>query len=569
VIVGQPAVFSVVAGGLGRLSYQWQRNGVPITGANRPNYTTAATTMADGGAQFSVIVSNGPGSARSDVATLTVVAASPDVLTIHNDNLRTGQTLTETTLTSGNVTPVTFGKLAFYSTSGPIDGQPLYVSKVAVPNNGTHNLLIVASEGGTVYAFDADSGAIVWQTSTLGTDETPSDDPGCAPCAMIGVNPTPVIDRAIGGQGAVYVVADSKDNSGNYHQRLHALELTTGNELFRGPVEVQATYPGTGDNSDGTNVIFDPKMYRERAGLLLLNGIVYTTWSSHWDVRPYTGWIIAYNASTLAQTSVLNVTPNGSAGAIWMSGAGPAADSFGNIYIAEANGDFFPEHGNYGNAFLKLSTSGGLAVADYFQLENYAAENVADFDFGSGGAMALPDLNDGSGRTLHLAVGAGKDGNLYLVNRDSMGKLSANDADVYQRLVAALPNGVWGMPAYFKNTLYYASIKSPIRAFTFSRGKLSRGSVAQTSTSFTYPGAAMSISANGTSNGILWAAQTNTQAGSLHAYDATTLKELYNSDQMGTRDQFLWGAKFIPPTIANGKVYVASYAGVVVFGLLQ
>ena len=577
VIAGQTATFSVAASGHGELKYRWERGGTAIAGANRASYTTNATSMADGGAQFNVVVSNGAGSAKSSAATLTV-APTTDVLTSHNDNARTGQNLTEAILTTSNVNATTFGKIASYAMDGVVDAEPLYVSNVTIPNQGTHHLLIVATENGSVYALDADSGGTMWRVTTLGTGESPSDDPGCPPCGQIGVNATPAIDRTMDGHGAVYVVAASKDGSGNYHQRLHALDLTTGSELFGGPVEIHATYPGTGDNSDGTNVIFDPRQYRERAALLLLNGVIYTTWASHWDVRPYTGWIIAYSASTLAQTSVLNVTPNGSDGAIWMSGAGPAADSAGNIYFADANGDFdatlnssgFPANGDFGNSFLKLSTGGGgLAVADYFVMENYAEENIGDVDFGSGGAMVLPDLSDGAGHTLHLAVGAGKDSNLYVVNRDAMGKLSANDINVYQKLVGVLPGGVWAMPAYFKNTVYYASVASPLQAFTFSNGKLSGSATAQSANSFAYPGATPSVSANGPSNGIVWAVQGGTQAGTLHAYDAISLKELYNSDQMGSRDQFAWGSKFVPPTIVNGKVYVGTVTGVVVFGLLQ
>jgi hypothetical protein len=575
-IAGQTATFSVVAGGPGALRYRWEKGGTPITGATGATYTTDATTMADSGTQFSVVVTNGVGSMTSNTATLTV-AATTDVLTSHNDNGRTGQNLTEAILTTSSVNPATFGKVAFYAADGLVDAEPLYASNVAIPNKGTHHLLIVATENGSVYALDADSGATMWQVSTLGTGELTSDDPGCAVCPQIGVNATPVIDRAIGGHGGVYVVAASQDSLGNYHQRLHALDLTTGSELFGGPVEIRATYPGTGDNSDGTNVIFDPRQYRERAALLLLNGVIYTAWASHWDNRPYTGWIIAYDASTLAQTAVLNVTPNGSEGAIWMSGAGLAADSGGNIYFADANGDFdetlnssgFPARGDYGNAFLKLSTSGGLAVADYFEMDNYSEENIGDVDFGSGGAMVLPDLSDGSGHTLHLAVGAGKDANLYVVNRDAMGKLSANDANVYQRLVGALPGGVWGMPAYFKNMVYYAPRSSQLQTFTFSNGKLSNNSTAQSANTFVYPGATPSVSANGTSNGIVWAVQASTQAATLYAYDANNLNEIYNSGQMGSRDQFAWGSKFVPPTIANGKVFVATATGVVVFGPLR
>jgi len=371
-------------------------------------------------------------------------------------------------------------------------------------------------------------------------------------------------------------VAMSKDGAGNYHQRLHALDLALGTEMFSGPAEIQATYPGTGDNSNGTDVVFDPGQYKERSALLLLNGVIYTGWASHCDYRPYTGWIMGYSESTLAQTSVLNVTPNGSEGAIWMAGAGLAADNSGNIYFLDANGDFdtnlnsggFPSDGDYGNAFMKLSTSGGLAVADYFEMDNEASENGSDTDLGSGGTIVLPDLNDGSGNTMHLAVGAGKDSTLYLVNRESMGKFSSNNTALYQQLTGALPGGVYSMPAYFNNTVYYGSWGSPIQAFTITNAKLSTSETAQTPTSFGYPGATPSISANGTSNGIVWAVENNTPA-VLHAYNAANLNELYNSNQAANgRDQFGAGNKYITPTIANGKVFVGTTNGVAVFGLL-
>jgi hypothetical protein len=368
----------------------------------------------------------------------------------------------------------------------------------------------------------------------------------------------------------------SKDASGNYHQRVHALDLTLGTELFGGPVDVQAKYPGTGDNSDGTNVSFDARQYAERAGLLLMNGILYTAWTSHCDIRPYTGWIIAYNAATLGQTAVLNVTPNGNEGSIWMAGAGLAADSSGNIYFLDANGVFdsslnssgFPSNGDYGNAFMKLSTSAGLAVADYFEMDNQSSENGSDTDLGSGGALVLPDLNDGAGHTMHLAIGAGKDSNLYVVNRDSMGKFNASNNNIYQELGGALPGGVWAMPAYFNNTVYYGSVGSPIQAFAITNAKLSTSATAHTANSFGYPGATPGISANGTSNGILWAVENSSPA-VLHAFDASTLNELYNSNQAaGGRDHFGNGNKFITPTIANGKVFVGTPNGVAVFGLL-
>jgi hypothetical protein len=581
VTAGQTASFSVMAVGVAPLTYQWQKGTTAISGATSASYTTPPTTTADNGSQYRAVVSNANGNATSNAATLTVSTGTApttiDVLTQHNDVGRTGQNLNETTLTTSNVTSAKFGKLGFYSADGLVDAQPLYASKVAVPSNGTHNILIIATEHDSVYAFDADSGTTIWQVTTLQSGETTSDDRGCSQVTPeIGITSTPVIDRTRSPNGAVYLVAMSKDASGNYHQRVHALDLALGTELFGGPVEVQSTYPGTGDNSNGTSVVFDPGQYKERAALLLLNGVIYTGWASHCDDRPYTGWIIGYSESTLAQTSVLNVTPNGNEGAIWMAGAGLAADSSGNIYFLDANGDFdtnlnasgFPVDGDYGNAFMKLSTSSGLAVADYFEMDNEASENGSDTDLGSGGMIALPDLNDGSGHTWHLAVGAGKDSNLYLVNRDSMGKFSSNNSNIYQELAGALPGGVWAMPAYFNNTIYYGSVGSPIQAFTITNAMLSTSATSQTANSFGYPGTTPSVSANGTSNGIVWAIENNSPA-VLHAYSAANLNEIYNSNQAsGNRDQFGSGNKFMVPTIVNGKVFVGTPNSVAVFGLL-
>jgi hypothetical protein len=578
VIAGQTATFSVTAAGTAPLSYQWQSGAAAIKGATSASYTTAATTTSNSGSQYSVVVSNSLGTVTSNSATLTVNPATTttDVLTYHNDVARTGQNLNEAILTTSNVASATFGKLGFYPVDGLVDGQPLYASNVAVPGNGTHNILIAVTEHDSVYGFDADSGATIWHVSTLKSGETTSDDRNCGQVTPeIGVTSTPVIDRNRGPNGAVYVVAMSKNGS-TYHQRLHALDLALGTELFGGPVDIQATYPGTGDNTNGTSVVFDPGQYEERAGLLLLNGVIYTGWASHCDIRPYTGWIIGYSESTLAQTSVLNVTPNGNEGAIWMAGAGLAADTSGNIYFLDANGEFdttlnasgFPANGDYGNAFMKLSTLGGLAVADYFEMDNGVEESNEDADLGSGGTIVLPDLTDGSGNTWHLAVGAGKDSNLYLVNRDSMGKFSASNNNIYQELSGALPGGVWAMPAYFNHTVYYGSVGSPVQAFTLTNAKLSTTATARTANSFGYPGATPSVSANGTSNGIVWAVE-NTSPAVLHAYNATNLNEIYNSNQAsGGRDQFGPGNKYITPMIVNGKVFVGTQSGVAVFGLL-
>ena len=252
-----------------------------------------------------------------------------DVLTYHNNNARTGLYSKETILTTSNVNSASFGKLFTLPADGLVDAEPLYLSAVSI-GGVTHNVVIVASEHGTVYAYDADTGANLWHITTLKSGETTSDNRGCGQVSPeIGVTSTPAILRPKTGNPVIYVVAMSKDTSGKYHQRLHALDATSGAELHSGPVDISATYPGTGDNSSGGKVIFDPAQYKERAGLLLIGNTLYLAWASHCDFRPYTGWIMGYNATTLAQTTVLNVTPNGNEGAIWNSGAGMAADGAG------------------------------------------------------------------------------------------------------------------------------------------------------------------------------------------------------------------------------------------------
>lgn len=506
-------------------------------------------------------------------------ANTGSVTTYHNDNARSGQNLNETILTTGNVNQSSFGKQFVISADGKVDAQPLYLPSISISGQ-THNLLFVVSEHGSVFAFDADTGTPIWQISTLLSGETTSDDHGCGQITPeIGVTSTPVIDPKAGAHGTIYVLAMSKDGSGNYHQRLHALDVTTGAEEFGGPQEIQASYPGTGDNSSGGKVIFDPGQQVDRPGLLLLNGVIYTSWGSHCDFRPYTGWIMGYDENTLAQVTVLNVTPNGNEGAFWMAGAGPAADSTGNIFALDANGVFdatlnaqgFPSQGDFGNAFLKISTvNNQLAVADYFEMSNQLSENDSDEDLGSGGALVLPDFTDSSGNTRHLAVGAGKDSNLYVVDRDSMGKFNPNTNNIYQEIQGALAGSVFSMPAYFNSTVYYGAVGDSIKAFAISTAQLGSSPSSQTGNQFEYPGATPSISANGTSNAILWAAE-NTDPAVLHAYDATNLaNELYNSNQAsGGRDQFGAGNKFITPTVINGKVYVGTTNGVGVFGLLQ
>lgn len=508
---------------------------------------------------------------------LRPLAAQPNVLTVHNDVARTGQNLDEATLTTSNVNSATFGKIFQATLDGLVDAQPLYVARVEIPSQGVHSVLIAATESDSLYALDADTGAELWKVSLLASGETPSDPVGCDQVTpQIGITSTPVISPSLLG-GAIFAVAMSKDSMGNYHQRLYKVELTTGKPIAS--VESAAQYPGTGDGSSGGYVVFNPKQYEERSGLLLLNGTVYLGWTSHCDHQPYTGWIMGYNAETLAQTTVIDVTPNGSEGSIWMAGGGMAADPSGYIYFLDANGTFdttlnsqgFPANGDYGNAFIKLSAAGRqLAVADYFAEDDTNCESTQDLDLGSGGVLVLPDMIDSSGRVRRLAIGAGKDANIYLVDRDNMGKFNPNsDNPIYQVLFGALPGGIWSMPAYYNGLVYFGEVGGPLQAFQFSEAKLLSTPVSATTTSFPYPGATPSISAKGAMNGILWAVE-NSSTAVLHAYSADNVaQELYNSSQAANgRDQFGAGNKFMAPTIANGRVYVGTPNGVAAFGLL-
>jgi outer membrane protein assembly factor BamB len=500
-----------------------------------------------------------------------------NVLTYHDDTMRTGLMQLETILTPTNVNSTNFGKVNFLTTDGKVDAEPLYVSNVTI-NSALHNVLYVVSEHDSIYAFDADTGTQLWTTTALLQGETTSDTHSCSQISPeIGITNTPVIDRNRNGNGVIYFVAMSKLGS-TYHQRLHALDLSTGAELFGGPVDIQAKYPGLGDNSQNGFVVFDPHQYAERAALLEVGSNIYLAFTSHCDQRPYTGWVMQYSAADLSQVSVLDVTPNGNEGAIWQTGDGIAADTDGFLYFLDGNGTFdttldangFPINGDYGNAFIKLSNSGPLAVADYFNTFNTVQESNADTDLGSGGAMVLPDLSVSANKKVHLVIGAGKDGNIYVADRNNMGKWNANNNNnLYQQLTGALPNGAWSMPAYFHNTVYFGGVSDHIKAYPIVSGKLATSPSSQTSKTFTYPGATPSISANFAQNGILWAVE-NTSPAVLHAYNASDLtQELYNSNQQGSRDQFGAGNKFITPMIANGKVYAGTPTGVAVFGLLQ
>jgi len=516
------------------------------------------------------------------IALTASVARATDITTFHNDNQRSGLNLQESILTTTNVNSTSFGKLFTDSLDGVVDAQPLYLSSVTIPGQGTHNVLYVVTENDSVYALDADVGTTLWHASVLRAGETPSDNRGCGQITpQIGITSTPVIDRSSGPDGTVYVVSMSKaSTSGTYYQRVHALDLTTGQEEFGGPVTVQASYPGTGDGSQGGNVVFAPAQYAERAGLLLVNGVIYTAWTSHCDARPYTGWLIGYSESTLAQAGVLDVTPNGNEGAIWQDGDGLAADHSGFIYFLDANGTFdttlstkgFPTTGDYGNAIVKVLPKGGrLGVVDYFNMYNTVSESDADEDLGSGGIMLLPAQKDSAGTSWNLAIGAGKDGNIYIVNRSSMGKFNPNgDSAIYQEIDGVLGGGMWASPAYWDGNVYYGPQGNNLLQFKFSDAKLSTSSIHQSATAFEYPGTTPSVSANGSQNAIVWAIE-HSNPSVLHAYVASNIgRELYNSNQAaGGRDHFGEASHFGTPMIVNGKAYVGTTSGVTAFGLLS
>jgi hypothetical protein len=504
-------------------------------------------------------------------------ARSQGIVTTYRNNLaRTGENLQETILTPSNVTPGQFGKLFAQPVDGQVYAQPLYVPGLLIPDKGMHNVVFVATSHDTVYAFDADSNsganaAPLWQahlTTTPG--ERPlnvSDVLGCTVMVPeIGITGTPVIDTAA---GILYVIAATVRDQSFVH-RLHALDIATGSERPGSPVVIDAFVPGTGDGFSRAGVPFHPYLQKNRAGLLLMNGVVYTAWTSHCDTGPYHGWIIGYDGKDLRQVAVFNSSPNGWQGSFWMGGAAPAADSSGNMYVVSGNGIFnADENGTeFGDSILKLSTSRGLAIADYFTPFNQLFLNRTDMDLGSGGVVLLPDTA-GSSDHRHLLISAGKEGRIYLLDRDRMGNFHIDGDRQIVQSVAGAVGPVYGSPAYFNNTVYFSASNDTLKAFSFAGGKLGTTPVSRSSRVFSYPGAIPTISANGTSNGIVWLVEGGA-GGTLHAYDATNVaRELYNSQMNADRDALGSSVRFIVPTVANGKVYVGTGNSVAVFGLLD
>lgn len=504
------------------------------------------------------------------------------VSTYHNDKQRTGQNLLETTLTPSNVNATQFGKLFSQPVDGFIYSQPLYVPNVSIGGT-THNVVYVTTMNDSVYAFDADSNSgsnanPLWKVSFLGSGITtvPTSAVNCTDLitTQIGIVGTPVIDTT---GGTLYVVARTEQN-GAYYQKLHALDITSGAEKFGGPVTITASVSGTGKGSAGGTITFNALIQNQRSALLYQNGQIYIAWGSHCDNGAYHGWLMAYDKKTLAQKAVWVTTPNGSEGAIWESGSGPAGDTANNIYFAVANGTFDVNTNgtDYGQALVKLAApkNSTFSVTDYFEPYDGTNLDSGDHDIGSGGFMLLP--KQAKAPVQNLAVQSDKVGNIYLVNVDNMGHYnSSNNNQIVQYLPSA-DLGMWSSPAWWNENVYIGASDDVIKLFALNSttGLLSTTPTSTTTHKFNYPGTTPSISANETKSAVLWALDNssykNTSGAVLYAYDATDLgTELYVSSTNSSRDNPGPAVKFQVPTVANGKVYVGTQTQLSVYGILS
>jgi hypothetical protein len=523
--------------------------------------------------------------ARADVA----------VLTQHNDLSRTGANLNETVLNTNNVNTNQFGLVFSCPVDDQIYAQPLIATQVNLGGKGTHNLVIVATVNDSVYAFDADNPSVsapYWQTSFLSANVVPptTSDLGAEGTfsGNVGIVGTPVIDPS---SGTLYVVARTKENGTSFFQRLHALDIATGAERAGSPVVISASVSGTNsfDGQSGT-VTFNSVQENQRAGLALVNGIVYICWGSQFDIEPYHGWVIGYNAQTLAQVAVFNTTPNGREGSVWMSGAAPSADSSGNLYLTIANGPTNntttpTTNGNLVESFVQLTPNGSaLSISSYFTAAEWQSLDVNDVDLGSSGLLLIPNTT--------LAFSGGKDGMAYLVNRNSMGGLNSTN-EVVQSFsilspISAGQGELHGTPVWWDGPAGSYAYVWPsydyLQQYQFnSNGVFTLPALAESPTpapATGQPGGILSLSANGSAagSGILWAshqltgdASTATEPGILHAYNAQNVsQELWNSQQLPARDAVGNFAKYVPPTVANGKVYLATFSNQLkVYGLLN
>src|SRR5215472_15041573 len=441
---------------------------------------------------------------------LSLLIAKPvlsQVTTSQYDNARTGATLSEKVLTPRNVNPEHFGKLGAFHVDGPVYAQPLYVPNVEIPGHGTHNILYIATEHDSVYAFDADDpgSQALWQVSFL--DKSRGSVPlseDMVQCPFIrpevGITSTPVIDIKT---GTLYVLARTAirhtvgDN--DYFQHLHALAITTGVEKFGGPKLISASVPGRGAGRSGRQVAFDSLHENPRAALTLANNSVYLTWASSCDVDPYHGWVMAYDPQTLGQKAVLNVTPDGSEGGIWASDAGLGADADGNVYVATGNGTFDAASGgrDYGDSLLKLALeNSSLVVTDFFTPFNQAQLSGADADLGSSGPLLLLDQ---PGPHRHLLLQPSKGGMIYVIDRDRMGQFHSQGDAVVGRIHMA--GGGYGAMAYWNGHVFFASSDDYLRDYSIENGHLKLKT--QASIKFENPGATPSVSADGSKNAIV------------------------------------------------------------------
>ncbi len=521
-----------------------------------------ATAVATG---TSTIQATYGSSSDSTVLTATAASSFAGVLTFHNDNMRTGANTRETILTPSNVNVTSFGKKKSYSVDGRIYAQPLYVPGISVLNQVTglaesHDVVFVATEHDSVYAFDGDGDAssYFWKKSLVpaGATTIPASNLGGSAIPIspeIGITGTPVIDAA---SGTLYVVAGSRDSTGVYRWMLHALSIHTGAEKFGGPVLVQSTG-------------FIAKWQLQRPALLLADGVVYFGFASEGDQSTWHGWVFAYDASTLLKVFAYNDTPGGNGGGIWQSAGGLAADKDANgnvqIYFETGNGTYGVTGGNLSDSFVKLSASG--AVLDFFTPFNHSSLDCCDKDLSGGGPVLLPDQG---GPSPHVMVGGGKAGTIYVIDRDNLGMVNSTSNNIIQTINGAV-GPIFSQPSYWNGKLYIVASADVPKAFSVSNGLLSTSAVSKNSHSFRFPGANTSISANGTGNGILWAQEYfGTSAGILHAYKASGLStELWNSNMNATRDSMGSADKFMAPTIANGRVYIGTRSKtLVIYGLL-
>ena len=549
------------------------------SGGTLSNQTASSATFTAATAGLYTITATSKTDATRRAVAAVGVTDLVGVTTWRNDHTLSGVNSQEYALAGQNVEPSKFGKLFSCPVDGWVFAQPLWMANVQI-KGARHNIVFIATENDSLYAIDADGPGCKAVWSSQSVNLIPGDEK-IAPLAdlendsfalgpVTGITGTPVIDPS---SQTIYLVAVTENKTtGTIIQRLHAIDITTGRERRNSPVKIATSVKGTGyDNANGT-VAFAARMQKQRASLLLLNGVVYICWAGYYDTDPYHGWVLGYSASTLAQVSVFNDTIDGRRGGIWMSGASPAADSQGNIYLGSGNGDFNANSQggrNYGDTFLKLSTSGGLSVSDWFIPFDEMSLAKHDKDLGSAGSLILPD--QGQGPFPHLVLGCGKAGTLYVLNRDNFGHYnSSSNSQIVQSFIAD-KNEIFSTPLFWQNALYLAADSRPIKAFRFSTAtdQFETEPFSATSQSFVYPGATPVLSAAGMKNAILWAIDPGTPA-VLHAYDPLNLNtEYWNSSQAaGNRDQAGTGVKFSVPTVANGKVYIGTQTELDVYGLL-